>query len=226
MRRTYVAILISLVFLVVAGGAWWYLQAHAASGETVMLPVPAKDIEPYTVIRPEDLTTRQFVNPDEVAVRSKSDIVGKVATTRLTKGWPIDQRVLRDPIGDYQVVGVNIDVARYGGVKAGDLVDVYWLTPDVWDPARSARLVTQNARVVQVADERGQPLDEQTGIVQGSIGGVSRGPAVVYLLVSPKDVDRIVGGSAPKNVSIALAKKGSPTETVQEVEADDSETEE
>lgn len=216
MRRGLIAALISLVFLGVAGGSWWYLQAQAMPQNTVSLPVPVRDIEPYTVIRSEDLSTRQFADADEWAAKSPAEIVGKVAVSRLTRGWPIDQRDISDPAGDCQVIGVNVDAARFGGVRPGDLVDVYWLTPDqgAWDPARSARLVAQNARVVRVADERGQPFDEGTGVIQTV--GVSRGPAVVYLMVDPKDVNRVIGGAAPKNASVALARKAKPTE--QEVE--------
>lgn len=222
MRRVWMAALVSLVFLTVAGGSWWYLQAQAMPQNAVSLPVPARDIEPYTVIRSEDLTTKQFADAHEWAAQNAGEIVGKVAVSRLTRGWPIDQRDISDPAGDHQVVGVNVDAARYGGVRPGDLVDVYWLTPDegAWNPVRAARLVAQNARVVRVADEKGQPCDEQPGI---ALTG-TRGPAVVYLMVDPGEVERVIGGAALKNASIALAKKSKPTEA--EVEEPDAEEEE
>ncbi|MDI6906436.1 MAG: RcpC/CpaB family pilus assembly protein [Thermoanaerobacterales bacterium] len=180
------------------------------------LPVPTRDIPAYTVIASEDVTLKEFVKGAEepTSAREPKDVVGYITTAPLTKGWQINKRVLTDKeaFGDKQVVGVNVDAARAGGVKAGDIVDVYWLTPEqgAWTASMSSRLVAQNATVLKVCDERGQPLDETQSVVQGAVNPVAppkRTPSVVYLLLDPADVGKVIGGAMPKSSFIALAKK-------------------
>ncbi|RJX22189.1 MAG: hypothetical protein C4575_01945 [Desulforudis sp.] len=222
MRRFLPYIFVSIIALGVAAGAWVYLQQYQAlNKEMVSLPVPVRDIEPYTTITANDIIMKSFLKGAEesTAATEVSEVVGRLATGKLNRGWQIDKRSLasKEFIGDQQVVGVNVDVARAGDVKVGDVVDVYWLTPDQgnWSPAGASHVIAQNARVIRIVDDRGVSTNEAGSIAQGTIASVSaiKGPSVVYLMIEPKDVSKVISGAAPKNTSIALAKKTKPTKT-------------
>lgn len=218
MKRIVIAVVIGLVFLTVAGVSYWQMQARANPGDTIRVLAPVRDLDPYTVIGESDVAKIAVSEDNEWMVQDVGEIVGKITTTRLTKGWPIDRRDLDDPTGDYQVVGVNVDSARYSGVQPGDLVDVYWLTPEqgAWNPGQGSHLIAQNARVVRVADGRGHSLDSSSNAITQSVTA-SPAPAVVYLMVNPDDVRKVISGAAPQNASIALAKKFQPSVVAVEV---------
>lgn len=210
-----------MVGLVVAACAWSALQRWVmAMSETVTVVVPKRDLEAYSVIRASDLVFKDVPSTvvDGFVVRKADEAAGKIATAPLYAGKLIDRRVLAEPfqgIGRWQVVGVNVSAARCAGVRAGDIVDVYWLRPEqgAWAPSQASLLVARDARVLKVCDERGQEIGDSPPVVQQAVGAVApagREPRVVYLLVRPEDVPCVIGGAAEKSAFIALARKLAP----------------
>lgn len=211
--------------LIVSCVAWNYQnEKNAKIMATVNVVVPKQDIEAYSLVTAEKLTIKKVraSNVDKFTARDINLTAGMVTTAPLYSGKVIDSRYLvkpSDEIGRMQVVGVKIDAARAAGVRTGDIVDVYWLTPEqgAWSYTQGSRLIAQNVRVLRVCDERGEPLPEQSGTIQSAVGGVVapiKEPRIVFLLVNPGDVSKIIGGSAEKNASIALARKSSESNAI------------
>lgn len=215
----YIAVLAGIT---VALFAWYNLNKQVRQTQTtVKIVVPKEDIEAYSVLSPEKLTAKEVLrlSVDKYTAQEIGDASGMLTTAPLYAGKSVDTRYLAKPnedVGSYQVVGVNIDAARAAGVKTGDIVDVYWLNPEqiAWAPAQTSQLIANNVRVLRVCDDRGQAITEKTKTIQASVGSVVtpiQVPRIVYLLVKPEDVPLIIGGSATKSASIALARKSSET---------------
>lgn len=206
------------VGLTVAFFAWSHVNRQVtAAKQAVTVPVPARDVDAYTVIKKEDMAPVNIPSTavDDYTVLKLDEAVNKVTLSPLYRGKPIDRRSLADPdsnAGNYQVVGINVDPARAAGVRPGDLVDVYWLPPERggWTPDGGTSLVAKGVRVLKVCDEKGNPVEEPGGAIQQAVTGAvapRRGVAIVYLAVRPEDVARVIGGAAPKSASIALARR-------------------
>ncbi|SMB96511.1 Flp pilus assembly protein RcpC/CpaB [Thermanaeromonas toyohensis ToBE] len=216
--RNQVPLIVAIVVgLAVALGSARFLLGYAKTQhETVRVPVPARDIAPYTVISPGDITWRDVIKGAEEAgaVRDPREVVGRVALSPLYRGEQIRKERLADPsfVTGRQVVAVSIDVARcVGGILvAGDLVDVWWV-PDPGQPERWV-LVATDAVVLDVRDSSGRTVLPQGGLVQQAIGGVvqsspSNPPAVAVLAVRTEEVQKVIGGASPKSQFVVLAKK-------------------
>ncbi len=211
----YLAILAGVA---VALFSWFTLNKQIQRTQTtVSVVVPKEDIDAFAIISPDELVIKEVlsISADKYTARKIHEVAGMLTTAPLYAGKPVDVRYLEEPsedTGNYHVVGVNIDAARAAGVKAGDVVDVYWLKPEqgAWAPAQASQLIAANVRVLRVCDERGQPIMEEAKTLQSAVGGVvapSREPKIVYLAVRPEDVPLIIGGSAAKSTSIALVRK-------------------
>ena len=195
----------------------------AAAQQTVAVIVPKQDIQAYSSITADNLTAENIplASADNYTARSAGQVSNMVATAQLYAGKPIDLRLLAKPsdsTGNFEVVGVNVDAARSVGVKPGDIVDVYWLQAQqgAWVPGQGSIPVAGNVRVLRVCDEHGQPINEgQSSSALSSVGAAISPPAsykepkIVYLLVRPEDVAKVIGGSGDKNASIAFARKSS-----------------
>ncbi|MDH7578194.1 MAG: RcpC/CpaB family pilus assembly protein [Bacillota bacterium] len=220
-RRNWPVYLAVFVGLVVALLSWNKLSAETRRAqETVAVVVPVRDVQAYSTLSQEDLMLARIPAraADAYTAKNASEVAGKVTTAPLYRGKPVDVRFLVEPsenAGNYQVVGVNVNAARAAGVKPGDLVDVYWLRPEQgWVPEQSSLLLAQDVRVLRVCDERGTPVGEEPKTVQGAVVsavGPAREPRIVYLLVKPEDVSKIIAGSADKSSFIALARKSAPS---------------
>jgi pilus assembly protein CpaB len=210
-KNTLTRVVPIVLGLAAAVGGWLYLQSYLETHkDMVSLPVAARDIAPYTTITGDDITYKEFIAGSEQAdaITDPREAIGKITTAALQKGWQINKKVLasKDIYGNQRQIGVNVDAARAAGVKPGDLVDVYWLLPEtgVWT-GKTAALVAENVRVIAVCDQKGARLDRDNN--KQMVTPTSNEPRVVYLLVKPEDVDKVIGGSGPKNASIALAVK-------------------
>lgn len=204
-NRNWPRLLALLAGLAVAGASFVLLRAWAGSDSSaVRLPVPAREITAYEVIRPEDLVWGAFPAAAglEGAVASPAEAVGKVAAAPLARGLPIGRKVLLDrgAAGAVRVVAVNVDFARTAGARPGDVVDVYWLRPEQanWTPGSASVLLARDALVLGVYDKNGRPaaVSSQTG-----------GATVVTLAVKPQEVQAVVAGAAPEAKNIALVRK-------------------
>lgn len=216
--RHHLPLLVAVVIgLAVAAFSARYLMVYVNTHrETVRVPVPARDIPPYTVISSQDLTWRDIVKGGEEpgAVKAPEEAVGKLALATLYRGEQIRKERLADPslVAGRQVVSLNVDVARCvgGSLKAGDLVDVWWVT----DPNLAAgwALAASDAVVLDVRDSTGKSVLPAGGFIQQALGGAapsapSNPPAVVVLAVKSGDVPRVVGGASPKSQNVVLTKK-------------------
>lgn len=212
LREKWSIVLIIIVGLIVALFSWHMVQEQINNAEkTATIIVPNKDIEAYSVITSENLSTVQLPlrAVDKYMARDKSQIVNKVTTIPLLTKKPVDTRMLTDRksnLGNKQVVGVYVDAARCAGVQEGDLVDVYWLQGT--EIAQPSSPIARNVRVLRVSDERGIPVKSSSVVAQniGADTALARAPKIVYLVLSPEEVPYVINGSA-ENSKIALSKK-------------------
>lgn len=220
MRNKIPLILALLIGIVVMMFSYNLMQKQVEEATTtVAILVPKSDIEAYSIVTAENLTTLQ-VPPsivDANTVVEFGDITDKVCTVPLYTNKPIDIRNIADKpseIGNKQVVGVYIDAARCAGVVDGDLVDVYRVNPGTQGEA--APLIAQNARVIRVTDEKGVPVKGASAVLQSAETAISvvKNPRIVYLLVTPNEVPQVIQGSLADTNNLALSKKGQETEVV------------
>lgn len=224
-RRSWPSVLAVVIGVLVALFATMQLRNYTMTNvEKVSVPVPARDIPPYTVIEPGDLTSRAVVKGGEEpgAARSPSEVVGKLALSTLYRNEQIKKERLVDAdlVKDKQIISVNIDVARgVGGLlRVGDLVDVWWIPDEnsMQAPGVGWIKVAGDAVVIDIRDSTGRSvLAQRGGIVQQAVGesmGVPASPpAVAVLAVKNEDISRLVGGASPKSQNIVLSKKFIPS---------------
>ncbi|NPV89596.1 MAG: hypothetical protein HPY50_02315 [Firmicutes bacterium] len=211
-----------IIALIVGVYGWLSINKRVAeASKTVSIPVLARNIDPYSKINREDLTTinvsASIVDANTAA--NAEELVNKVTIAPIYKDKPIDKRLLvtqDSSAGNYYVVGVNVDPTRSAGVQPGDLVNVYWIQQSNTQNGQQLNnvLMAAGVRVLKVCDDKGQPIDTKpsagnTG-VQGAMSSVvattAKPPSIVYLAVKPEEASRVVGGASPKNVNLALVK--------------------
>lgn len=202
------------VGIAVAVAATLFLLRFAAERQpTAVVPVPRRDIAPYTEIAPGDLEWRTIpANGFEPgAVRDPGQIVGRLSLAPLYRGEQIRAERLA-PKGfapDVQLVTVNVDLTRSGGgeIRPGDLVDVYWLTGD----QAPAALVARDARVVEFLDAQGRPAGREPApaLLSGQVSQPAL-PAIVTLAVRPEEVGQLVRGAWHDSKAVVLVKKFRP----------------
>lgn len=188
--------------------------------ETTDVVVVVSDVEAFSLLIRENLKIEKIATRlvDEHTVQSIEELIGLATTVPIYAGKPIDRRLLLDQVSKVpdgkQVVGVHIDAARAASVTEGDIVDVYWLTPNT-QPVPSTPIAT-NARVVRVTDDKGVPVVGATAIMQnvGADLGMAKDPRIVYLQVKPNEVSYVINGSHTGNSSISFAKKTGETESL------------
>ena len=198
-----------------------YVNTHR---ETVRVPVLVRDVAPYTVISAEDVGWREIVKGGEEpgAARDPSEVIGKLALSALYKDEQISKERLGDPslVAGRQIISLNVDVTRSvgGWLRAGDLVDIWWVS-DAGQPGAGWSLAATDAVVLDVRDSAGRSVIPRAVPVQQLIAGAPQAqpanpPAVAVLAVKNEDVPRVVGGASPKSQNIVLTKKfaqgGSP----------------
>jgi len=219
---TLAAVVIGIaVALVAAYQLYRYTSTHK---EMVRVPVPVRDIPPYTVLSSADIGWRAVVKGGEEpgAVRDPSEAVGKLTLSALYQNEQIKRERLADAklVKDKQIISVNVDVTRSvgGSLRVGDLVDVWWIPTEgsMQTPGVGWIKVAANAVVLDIRDSSGKSvLAQQEGVVQqalaGSMGAPATPPAVVILAIDSKDVSRVIGGASPKSQNIVLSKKFAAT---------------
>lgn len=214
MQKKKWPLIVALVVGVIVMGVSYHMvqkQVEVAT-TTVDILVPKTTIESHSVIDSDNLTTigvPPSVVDDNTATKI-SQLNGKITTTPLYPGKPIDLRIIAEKtedIGNKQVVGVYIDAARCAGVTEGDVVDVYRLTQSLQGEA--APIIAANCKVLRITDEKGVPVRGASAIFQGVSAevGMSKNPRIVYLLISPSEVPYVIQGSVDKP-QLALSKKG------------------
>lgn len=185
----------------------------AETNKTVQVPVLNKDVDAYAKITQNDVVMVEFpsLSLDNYVARTPEEIANKITIAPLYKDHPVDKRNLVEPgtdSGDYYVIGINVDPTRSAGVRPGDLVDVYRI-PTTHGQDVINQLIASKVRVLKVCDEKGNPIDNPTTIQSAVAGAVvpKKGASIVYLAVRQSDVSKVIGGAAPKNAAIALAKR-------------------
>lgn len=226
MQKKKWPLIVGLIVGVIVMGASYYMvqkQVEVAT-TTVSIVVPKTTIESHSIIDSDNLTTLAVppsVVDDDTATQP-NQLNGKITTTPLYPGKPIDLRVIAEKtadVGNKQVVGVYIDAARCAGVTEGDIVDVYRLTQS--SQGEAAPIIAANCKVLRITDEKGVPVRGASAIFQGvsSEVGMAKNPRIVYLLINPAEVPYVIQGSVDKS-QIALSKKGKET-AVQVIETEE-----
>lgn len=199
--------------IVMAGVGWVYVQQQMASASpaTKTVPVPARDLPRYHVITENDLTRRAVPADlvDPATALTPAEVVGKAAIATLYKGEPIRRERL-SPVSALEgrrFLNVLVDLARAGGARPGDVVDVYAVTKDATGVTLGSALVAQGAVVLDVWDGQGNPLYQDAGGWAGAAAravSANRPPAVVRLAVRPEEAARVVGGAVPGTGNVVL----------------------
>ncbi len=211
LKRTWPYLLAVGVGLGVAAFSFRAIKGAETSQAGVKLPVAARDLPPYTQVQAQDLSWSTFPSELPGAVKNPSEAVGKVLSRSVQKDYPLRAGDLKDPETlNAQLVSVNVEPARLGGARPGDLVDVYWVQPsgtNAWVPGTGITPVARDARVVSILDKSGQSVDSGQGIAAAVQGASVRVPAIVVLAVKAEEVKAVIPGGAPNNTSIALVRK-------------------
>lgn len=213
MQKKWPLIVALVVGVIVMGASYYMVQKQVeVATTTVNIVVPKTTIESHSLINSDNLTTLAVppnVVDDNTATKT-NQLNGKITTTPLYPGKPVDLRVIAEKtedIGNKQVVGVYIDAARCAGVTEGDIVDVYRLTQS--SQGEAAPMIALNCKVLRITDDKGVPVRGASAIFQGVSAevGMAKNPRIVYLLISPAEVPYVIQGSIDKP-QIALSKKG------------------
>lgn len=225
MQKKWPLIVGLIVGVIVMGASYYMVQKQVeVATTTVSIVVPKTTIESHSIISSDNLTTLAVppsVVDDDTATQP-NQLNGKITTTPLYPGKPIDLRVIAEKpedVGNKQVVGVYIDAARCAGVTEGDIVDVYRLAQS--SQGEAAPIIAANCKVLRITDEKGVPVRGASAIFQGvsSEVGMAKNPRIVYLLINPAEVPYVIQGSVDKP-QIALSKKGKET-AVQVIETEE-----
>lgn len=212
MEKRIPLIIALIIGLAVMGFSYMKIkQQVVAATTTVNILVPKASIEAYSVVTKDNLTMIA-VPPnitDENTATSPEEIDGRITTTPLYAGKPIDLRTIVSKAENYdekQVVGIYIDAARCAGVNEGDIVDVYRISPN--NQGEAAPKIAQNCRVLRVTDEKGVPVRGASAILQSASASVNiiKTPRIVYLLISPQEVPYVIQGSSEQSF-LSLSKK-------------------
>ncbi len=208
-----VAVMAVLVGLAVFGYSYYKSGAITKQAQAyVTIPVPVTEISAYTTITESDIVLKKYTQGEEPngVITDFSELIGKIAVKKLPRDVPIVSSDISTlgSMPNLALIGVNIDAARAAGAQQGDIVDVYWIKTDQAGQI-TASPVASNARVVEICDANGKPVSTQFSIASaGEAFKVPGDTNMIYrLLVKPEEVSRVISGSAPKNTSIALAKK-------------------
>ncbi|MGI9862533.1 SAF domain-containing protein [Moorella naiadis] len=210
-----VAIIVSLtVALFSAKQLKAYVNAHQ---ETVRVVVASRDIPPYTVLSQEDLSWRAVIKGGEEpgTIKDPAEAVGKMTLSLVPKDQQIARAYLVDAklAGDREVISLNVDVTRCvgGSLKSGDLVDVWWVVPELANsPGGGRYLAATDAIVLDIRDSNGKSTVQQAGGFLNVGNAQAAPPAVAVLAVKPDDVPNVVAGASPKSQNIVLVKKYVP----------------
>ena len=140
MKRIFQIILGLIAIAAGLAGAWYGRSTYLESVVTVQLPVPAQDLEPYTLITPDLLTWRDFpralvAEQGEYATQPE-ELTGKITTSMLVASLPVPHRRvaspnefrLADPTLEVLSLPVAPEMAVGGQVQIGDQVNIYRLT--------------------------------------------------------------------------------------------------
>lgn len=220
-----VAVLAVLVGLAVFGYSYYKSGGLIKPAQAyITIPVPITEISAYTTITKDIIVLKEYVQGTEPSgvITEPGQLIDKIAVKNLHKDVPIttgDISTLNN-LPDLVLVGINIDAARAAGAQQGDIVDVYRVKSDQTGQT-TAMPVALNARVVEICDATGKPVNTQFSIA--AVGESFKSPTdvnMIYrLLIKPEEVGGVISGGAPKDTSIALAKKFKETTATPPVNA-------
>lgn len=224
--------ILSLAFgagLLAALTAYFWLQSLTApprtkkEAATVTVVVPRQDIPPRTLIT-EDLVEIRQVPVDKAApdaMRSPSEVIGKVSTTPITKGLPLTAQTLAPRSIDMgmafalppssRAVAIALDPvsAVAGFIKPGDHVDI--LGTFRGDQGRSITcVVLQNITLLATGSRAMQgasPPAAEEGAVKPAAGGDAAKPEEVptaTVMVTPAEAQILVLAAASGRLQLAL----------------------
>lgn len=141
MNRRVTEILLGLfaLGLAVAGG-WYARNTYLHTITVVQMPVPAGDIAPYTLLRPDMFVLQEFPRAltGQGYIESLDALGGKMAVSTLLEGMPVPSRLALPPEQhrlappEYEVVSIPIEPksAVAGEISIGDWVNVYRISAE------------------------------------------------------------------------------------------------
>ena len=180
--QTFIGVLALVLALASGLGAYWFLDAFAA---TAVIVVPAVPIPAGALIVPALLEEREAPRAllDEPIYATAADLVGKVAQVPLAPGMAVyrhhavplrEYRLVDDPALVVVSVPLTPDRAVGGQVQPGHRVDV-WRLPRLRSAQTleqlpiTATLVLSDVLVVDVRASQGQAVARQPQAVPGQL---------------------------------------------------------
>ncbi len=131
-------------------------QQFLAVPSTVEMPLPAKDLPAYYVIKSEDVTKEQVSKsliPAD-AVQKKDDLVGKCTLKPLSALQPVRSALVVDPqrLKGTAAVGISVSLANVLGesLRAGDCIDVVLVPPQTEHELSPQLVFFENLLVMDV----------------------------------------------------------------------------
>ena len=182
----------------------------------VTIPVPNKEIEPYTVLSEDMFTTKEFSGyiKDFDYAESYSSLDGRLTTASLAQGLPVPMAFISQSTGFYmddpklEVVSIPLDPGRMigGNVFPGQYVNMYIQkegsssagTQSSFGAAfptesgsESNTVKIANLKVSAILDGNGNDIYASDSKVTGKTS-----PAIIVLAVRPDQAKTIVDAAA------------------------------
>jgi Flp pilus assembly protein CpaB len=214
-RRIFEAV-IGIALLVIAFIlAFLFQQSYKTGVEWQSLPVPVRDIPPYTMLSESMFEWKDF--PRALTggyANSLNQLVGRISVTLIPSGLPVPLKLVSSPesfrLADPSMEVVSIPIspssAVGGHVRVGDRVNIYRIVPPGKDiiPIGSTRaisepitLIAENIPVVLVLAGDGTPVDFSVSKSNGAA-------AILVLAVTPEQLESILNLIAETKASAMM----------------------
>lgn len=210
MQKGTMVVLASIVCgLVMAAVGFLYFQNQmaAAGQDSLRVPVPARDLPRYHMITEDDLDFRTVPQADPGVVTEVGEVVGQMAETTLYEGEQIRRERLGvvSPVTGYHQISINVDLARSGGARPGDVVDIYKLNEA--QPMGAHQPVAVDAIVLAVLDGQGNSIYGDKNWTDKALQTGAKPPAVIRLAISPANISQVVDGARPGGTHMVVVVK-------------------
>jgi Flp pilus assembly protein CpaB len=201
-RRIFEAV-IGIALLVIAFVlAFLFQQTYRTGVEWQSLPVPVKDIPPYTMLTESMFEQKDFPRALSGGYASSlGQLVGKISTTMIPADLPVPLKLvsspesfrLADPSMEVVSVPISPPSAVGGHVRVGDKVNIYRIVPPGKEIipigsteaiSESVTLIAENVPVVLVLSGDGAPVDFSSSSRSGAA-------SILVLAVTPEQLDDI-----------------------------------
>jgi Flp pilus assembly protein CpaB len=212
-------LLIGLLSIALAVGAGIYgRNLYLSQVTTYQVPVPAKDIPPYTVLTSDLFVMRDMPRAMETLpyYQTTSALIGKLSTTQLVANLPVATSYAV-PVADFRLADASFEVisipvepmsAVGGQIKVGDRVNIYQAvktdpTSDASSTSSSSstehfqiQTVAADVLVVDVRNRQGTLAETQDATEKSTTNTQTIQLQILTIAVKPDNVHTILNAIA------------------------------